>query len=471
MSKTNNNPRSAIAVVVLACAVATGSSVRAQSLEEALVHTYESNPDLRAARARLRATDEGVPQALSGWRPVVTLRGDAGFDRTTTDRGVGTVAPGFPGPEPLSTQPRGGALVIDQNLYRGGRTVAETRRAENTVRSERARLSAVEQTVLLDTVTAYMDVVRDEAIIELNQNNVRVLERQLEAAQDRFRVGEVTRTDVSQAESRLSRGRADLIRAEGALIQSRAAFRSIVGQEPVDVEPADPPEDIYQSQQQAMDEAAADNFNVLIARYAELAAKNQVRVVTGELLPLVTLQGELSKSEERINRESDTETAAIIARLTMPLYQAGAVSSRVREAKQTVLQRRDEHNQAVRSSVEAAARAWEALQTARAQIRAFSAEIRAAEIALEGVQQEALVGSRTVLDVLDAEQELFQAKVNLVTALRDEVVAAYQLRAAGGDLTARKLNLPVEYYDPEEHYERVRDRWFGLGIKEDASER
>ena len=312
-----------------------------------------------------------------------------------------------------------------------------------------------------------MDVVRDESIIELNKNNIKVLARQLEATRDRFRVGEVTRTDVAQAESRLSRGRSDLVTAEGQLIQSRAAFRNVIGQDAAKLTPPKPPADIVKSQDEATERARTNSFSVMQAKFTEAAARDQVREVTGELLPLVTLQGEVSKSQERINRRSESDSASITARLTVPLYQAGGVSSRVREAKQVAVQRRDEYTQAIRSAVESSARSWEALSTARSQIRAFSAEIRAAEIALEGVEQEALVGSRTVLDVLDAEQELFQAKVNLVSALRDEVVAAYSLRTATGDMTAAKLSLPVKIYDPEANYKRVRNSWFGLGVKEE----
>ena len=465
----NRGRRAARAWGVVAASVLAGILTTApitiatgQTLEDILAQSYQNNPDLRAARARLRATDEGVPQALSGWRPTVRVQGDAGLDRTEQDLGTPTSSG-----DTDYTQPRSGSLVIDQNLYRGGRTVAATRRAENTVKAERARLSSSEQTVLLDAVTAYMDVVRDVAIIDLNKNNVKVLERQLEATRDRFRVGEVTRTDVAQAESRLSRGRSDLVTAEGRLIQSRAAFRNVVGNDAGKLEPPKPPADLVKSQDEALARARTNNFNVLQTKFIEAAARDQVREVVGELLPLVTLQGELTKSQERVNRNSDTESASITARLTVPLYQAGGVSSRVREAKQVAVQRRDEFNQALRDALETASRSWEALITARSQIRAFSAEIRAAEIALEGVEQEALVGSRTVLDVLDAEQELFEAKVNLVSALRDEVVAAYSLRAATGDLTAQKLNLPVQVYDPEANYKRVRGKWFGLGVKEE----
>ena len=220
----------AVAVVVGMATITTPiSGALAQTLNDILIQSYQNNPDLRASRARLRATDEGVPQALSGWRPTVSLQGDYGWDRTEQDTGARTSSG-----DAEYTQPRSGSLVIDQNIYRGGRTVAATRRAENTVKAERARLSASEQTVLLDAVTAYMDVVRDEAIIDLNKNNVKVLTRQLEATQDRFRVGEVTRTDVAQSESRVvaSGARTVAERLRGRRIQlavSRATYAEVVG--------------------------------------------------------------------------------------------------------------------------------------------------------------------------------------------------------------------------------------------------
>lgn len=445
-------------VITAACMAAAGVPAQAQTLEEALVLAYQNNPSLRAARARVRAADEGIARALSGWRPTIRVIGEGGWNQSETDFGTGAPV------KPETTHPRGGRATIDQNIFRGGSTVAGTRRAEANVESERARLAQVEQNVLINATTAYMDVVRDTAIIELNQSNEKVLLRQLEAARDRFRVGEVTRTDVAQAESRLARARADRIRAEGSLVQSRASFRNVMGGAPGKLVPAKPPADTVSSQEEAVSRARQNAFGVVQAKFAEEAARRQVREIVGELLPRVDVNGEAEMTQQRFNRESETTSYSGTLRLTIPLYQAGGVYARIREAKQVAGQRRDEYRQAIRDAVEGGARSWEALKTARARIRAFSSEIRAAEIALEGVRQEALVGSRTVLDVLDAEQELLDARVNLVTALRDEVVAAYQLRAATGDLTARKLGLPVKYYDPKVYHDENRGRWFGTSI-------
>lgn len=430
--------------------------VHAQTLEDALVKAYQGNPTLKAERARLRATDEGVPQALSGWRPTVSVSGSYGVQRSDST----TNGPANKSAE--VTEPLTGSLTISQNLYRGGRTIAATEAAEHTVKADRARLSDAEQTILLNTATAYADVVRDQAVLELNINNERVLQRQLEATRDRFRVGEVTRTDVSQAESRRSRASADRIAAEGSLTDSRAAYENVVGEPPVVLKPAKPLEDLPSSLPEAINAAKRNNFAVMRARYLELAAQSDVSQVVGELLPNLTLNGEMETNHETSTDRSENQTVSVIARVSVPLYASGSVTSRARAAKQTVSQRRDEFNQAVRDAVEAATAAWQTLQTGRAQISAFSAAVKAAEIALEGVREEANVGSRTVLDVLDAEQELLDARVSLVRSMRDELVATYQLRQAIGDGTAAKLGLPVELYNVEKHYREVRGKWWGL---------
>ena len=447
-----------LAAGVLAIA-ALGGNARSETLDDALIQAYANNPTLLAERARLRSTDEGVTQALSNWRPVVTVNGNLGYewqDRTIT-AGVSKSS--------TSTTPRGATLSVDQNIYRGGRTAAATRRAKYLVQSDRARLATTEQNVLLSAVTAYVDVVCDQSVVELNVNNEKVLKRQLEAAHDRFRVGEVTRTDVAQAESRLSRARADRIAAEGALVQSRSTYKNVVGTVPGKLEATKSPGSLPVSEADAVNMARGKSFAVLQSDYTERAARETVSEVKGELLPTLTVSGELSREIEIINPNSETDTASVTARLTVPLYQSGSVYSRVRAAKQTVAQRRNERNQAVRDAVEEATRAWEAHETAQAQIRAFNAEVEATRIALEGVKQEALVGSRTVLDVLDAEQELLNALVSLARADRDQVVAAYRLRAAVGQLIAQELKLPVSFYDPKRNYRRVRTKLFGTGTE------
>lgn len=441
--------------VALSAALFAGNA-QAQSLEDTLVKAYQGNPTLKSERARLRASDEGVPQALSGWRPTVSVSGSYGVQRAdSTVNGPANKTADVR--EPLT-----GSLTVSQNIYRGGRTIAATESAEHTVKADRARLSSAEQAVLLTAVTAYADVVRDQAVVELNINNERVLQRQLEATRDRFRVGEVTRTDVSQAESRLSRARADRIASEGSLTDSRAAYENVVGEPPVVLKSAQPLTELPKSLSEAVNAAKRNNYGVAQARYVEMAAKSNVRQIVGELLPALTLDGEMETNHETSTDRSENQTVSVIARVSVPLYASGSVTSRVRAAKQTAAQRRDELNQAVRDAIEDATEAWQLLQTGRAQIQAFSAAVEAAEIALEGVREEANVGSRTVLDVLNAEQELLDARVGLARSKRDELVATYQLRQAVGDATAAKLGLPVKLYDVEKHYREVRGKWWGL---------
>lgn len=445
-------------------ALAGSQPAAAQTLEEALVQTYQTNPTLSAARAQLRATNERVPQALSGWRPLVEAQGSAGKAIDDTVRPVA-------GDE--GRTPAGADLTVTQPLYRGGSTVAGTERAENEVLAQRARLADTEQTVLLNAVSAYADVWRDQSVLELNLNNEQVLGRQLEATQDRFDVGELTRTDVAQSESRLSSATADRIGAEGNLSSSRAAFENVIGIYPGPLEQPAVPAALPQSQDAIVDLAESANPNVLATNYDELAAMRSVREVTGELLPSVELQGSVGYQHERSSRTSEGSSAEVLAVVRVPLYQQGSVSSRVREAKQVASQRRLQVREAIRQAREDAISAWESLLTARAQIAALEQTVRANEIALEGVRQENAVGARTVLDVLDAEQELLDAQVNLVSAQRDEIVASFRVLTAIGRMTADDLALGTAVYDPEADYREVRDKWFGLdapGTEDDVTD-
>jgi TolC family type I secretion outer membrane protein len=350
-----------------------------------------------------------------------------------------------------------------QPLYRGGRTLAATARAEQEVLAQRATLSSVEQSVLLRAATAYMDVWRDQSVVTFNENNEIVIERQLEATRDRFTVGEVTRTDVAQAETRLALAAAERIAAEGALRVDQAVYEEVIGKVP-GVLPSTPPlSGLPASLDEVIQISASRNPDILAADFAEKAARHRVREITGELYPTVEINASLSHSEESSARGSQTQRAQILAEVTIPLYQQGAVSSRIREARQINNQRRIEIEEARRRSGQESISAWEGLQTARAQIRSFESGVRAAEIALEGVRQENQVGARTILDILDAEQELLDSQVNLVRSQRDEIVAGFEVLAAIGRLIARDLELAVDVYNPEIDYLNVRNVWFGLG--------
>ena len=444
-----------LATTIWACL--SPSAAWSQEFFEALVAAYQTNPTLLAQRANLRAVNEGVPQELSNYRPFVSIESFAGAQHV--DRN------GSDGSE--STTPYQASVGLAQPLYRGGRTVAGVARAESEVAAQRAVLRSVEQGVLLGAVTAYMDVWRDQAVLQLTINNEQVLARQLEATQDRFDVGELTRTDVAQSEARLARATAQRIEAEGNLTASRAVFQEVVGFLPGTLDAPPALEGLPASEQDVVGAARDDNPAVLSARFAEQAARHQVRVTTGELLPEVFLTAELLHSENEFSDDSEISQARVLAVVSIPLYQQGFVSSRVRQAKQDASRRRVEIVEARRRVEQDAIDAWEALVTARAQIRSFQSEVRSSEIALEGVREENSVGQRTILDVLDAEQELLDAQVRLVRARRDEVVAAYRIQQVQGRLTAAELGLPVDVYDAEADYLAVRDRWFGLDIPEE----
>jgi TolC family type I secretion outer membrane protein len=436
--------------------VAIGSPAAvAETLNDALALTYLNNPTLLAQRAQLRATDEGVPQALSGWRPTVTASGSLSEEYS---KSVGAFSAGAGDSFAKSV-----GITLEQPLFRGFRTTAGTQQADNLVRAGRADLVATEQQVLLESVTAYMNVLRDQAVVELTINNEQVLRRELEATSDRFEVGEVTRTDVAQAESRLARAIADRIDAEGNLEISRADYVQVIGAAPGALDQPAPyaalPADLFEIKTLA----GVNNPTVMAALAREAAARDAVQLVTGELLPSISLDGSYRYSDDPSFSTTLSESGSIGATLTIPIYQAGAVTSRVREAKQLVSQRRMEIADAKRQAVEAATQAWEVLVTSRAQVTAFEEESRSTRIALEGVQEESQAGLRTVLDVLDAEQEYLDARVNLVGARRDEVVASYALLSTLGNLTALVLELDVPLYDPVAHYDDVRGTFWGLG--------
>jgi TolC family type I secretion outer membrane protein len=341
--------------------------------------------------------------------------------------------------------------------------LAETRAAEADVQSARATLQQKEQDVLLAAVAVYVDVIREEAVLKLQQSNVRVLEQQLTATNARFRVGELTRTDVAQAEARLAGARSDVARAQADLTISRAAYTRIVGNPPTNLVEPKTLGVIPKSEEETVVLAGSKNPNVVAALFRVDAAGSRVDQAFGVLLPTVNLQGSASRAYDQNVNGDRFERFELLAQVNIPLYQNGSEYSRVREAKQLWGQRRLELDNTRRIAIEQATRAWRNYEAELARTKAISAQIDAAGVALEGVRQEAQVGSRTTLDVLNAEQELLNAKVTFVRAQHDAWVAYFQVQAAIGQLTARVLALPVQYYDEEAYYKENRFKWFGLG--------
>ncbi len=439
-----------------------GGSAVPRTLTEALAATYSTQPALQASRARLRATDENVPQALAGWRPTVVLQGTAGGGDGTTR----TYAP-LVGRTQVANNGRPIATVqasVTQNLYTGGRTQANVNRAKNQVMSERATLIQQEQTSFTNTVSAYMGVIQAAQILALNINNEQVLAKQLQATNDRFRVGEITRTDVAQAEAALAGATAQRETAAGNLQTARGTFQQIIGFLPPDdlIEPQ-PLSVPVKSEQEARAMASANNPAVIVALFNDAAAKDAVDVAGAALLPQISLQGQTFQQNNSSTPRAQALGYQVVAQVSVPVYQGGSEYAAVRQARQTQQQTQRLIDDARRTAVQAAVQSWQTLASQRAAAASTRAQIRANEIALEGVQREAIVGSRTTLDVLNAQQTLLNSRTSLVQNLTQLVLASYQVAAAVGRLTARDMHLPVPLYDETAYYQAVKDRWIGLG--------
>ena len=443
--------------------VAAPAPAVADTLPWALVQAYQNNPVLNSQRAALRAQDEAVPQALSGYRPRVSATASVGNQFTNTlNKSVTPVGPVYTGSSADMT-PHSVGLTATQTLFNGFQTANRTRQAESQVSAGRATLAVTEQTVLLNAATAYMNLIRDSAILQLQRSNVEVLQEQLRQTRDRFNVGEVTRTDVAQSESRLAAGRAQVLQAESNYITSRAFYRQTIGVEPGKLEPASPVDRFSPATLGAAIEAGKMfNPNVAAAMFGIDVALLQVKINEGSLLPTVTGQVNVQQAWEVTPTILRQMTASITGQVTIPIYQGGQEYSLIRQSKETLGQQRitlDTQRDSVQQLV---TQSWGQLEAAKAQIQATTAQVNSAEIALNGVREEARVGQRTTLDVLNAQQELVNARVALVTAQHDRVVASYTLLSAVGGLAVQALGLKTSVYDPMTHYQQVRDSWIGV---------
>ncbi len=425
----------------------------ADTLEQAIATAYASNPTLISARAGLKAVDEGVPQARAGMLPNVDATASVGVNRSTVN-----------GPATGSeTEPRSVALNASQVLYDGGRTFNAIDGAVAGVDAARARLTDTEQTIILQVVNAYANVIRDRQFVTLAENNLRLISEQLRAAQDRFEVGEVTRTDVSQAQARLAQSESALAAQEGALARSYQLYGRIVGAPPGDLAALPPlppfPPTLADAVQEAMDSHPA----IAAARYDEEQSRSDIAVAQGVLLPTVSLSGSVSYSEDQsAGLSSGITSAQVQVQARIPLYQGGAAYSGIRRAQAVQSQRMSQIHEVTRQIREQVENAWTDVETSRIAIRAGRQQVAAAQVAFDGVREEAKLGARTTLDVLDAEQELLNARSDVVSSLRDEYVASFSLLAALGRLTVAGLGINVDPYDPGVNYEAVNDRKFGF---------
>jgi TolC family type I secretion outer membrane protein len=427
----------------------------ADSLTDAFVKAYQSNPQLLAERANLRATDEDVARAIAQWRPQISVGGSYTLSKSENKLD----------PAPVGVESRSrswdASVSATQTVFAGGRILAQRRQADASVRAGRAILHGIEQTIFLDTASAYTNVVRDESVLKLNQANVELLKKQLEAAQARFEVGEITRTDVAQAEARLSAGQASRTSAEANLKASRLFYERTVGEAPgtLEVRPATPA--VPASEDEARQLANQNNPSLVAAREAESGTRAGIDLAVSQMMPRVSVSASYGRFGEERPPEAIGDDARITATATLPLYQGGGEWATIRQAKERNNAARLDVEDARRATDQSVSNAWESYRAARALSEANRQQVKAAEIAFEGVQQELEVGSRTTLDVLDQQQELLNARVALVRSERDEIVASYALLAAMGRLTAKELQLPVQLYDPVENYDM--QTWRPLG--------
>ncbi len=458
----------AAAAVASAVALPFAAPAQADSLETALVQAYQNNPTLNSQRAVVRATDENVPVALSGYRPKVTINASGGEQSLSSTAKTSGIVPGTP--TNYLTQsgynaPYGAGATISQTLYNGFQTANRTRAAESQVFAARETLRSTEQTVLLSAATAYMNLLRDSAILDLQRRNVEVLQEQLRQTRDRFNVGEVTRTDVAQSESSLAAGRSQVLSAQATYTASLATYRQVIGVDPGKLAPGTPVDRFSPTKvNDAIAIGSATHPTVTTAQYNVDVAEQTVKVAEGALAPTISLQGNFQQnfmSPSGLNTYQ-SYTASVLGQLSVPIYQGGAEYATIRQAKETLGQKRIDLDTARDQARQNVVQSWGQLDAAKANIEATQAQVTSSEIALNGVREEARVGQRTTLDVLNAQQVLVNARVALVTAQHDRVVASYTLLASVGRLSPQVLGLAVPVYNPVVHYHQVRDSWVGV---------
>jgi outer membrane protein len=432
------------------------------TLYGALLHAYQNNPQLNAQRASARAQDEAVPQALSGYRPRVSVTATVGEQAESVLQKSSQSPTGYAKSSAVTT-PYSYAVTATQTLFNGFQTANRTRAAEGQVFSAREGLRVVEQTILLNAATVYMDMLRDSAIVAVQQSNVRVLQETLKQTNDRFNVGEVTRTDVAQSQAQLAAGDFQLQNAESNLNTTRSNFRRIIGFEPGALSPGSPVDRFApHSLPQSVETGLTHNPNVIAAMYGIDVSYLQVKINEGALYPVLTLQGSLQQQISSSPSTVSTNVASVVGQLTIPIYQGGAEYSLIRQSKETLTQQRLNLEQVRDQTRQSVVQAWGQVEATKAQVQSAQSQVRASEVALNGVREEARVGQRTTLDVLNAQQALVNARVSLVTAQHDRVVASYNLVAAVGNLDPRLLGIPTPVYDPRVHYQQVRDSWIGV---------
>lgn len=436
-------------------------SDQAVTVYQALAETYRNNPQLLAARAQLRATDETLPLARSGFLPTVTFQGSlAASEQQQTISGFDA--------DPMLIYPKSYSVSAQQNLFAGFRTVSQIKQAKKQIASSRESLRNVEQNVLLQAVTAYMDVIRDRAILNLRNKNIEVLAKENEASKLRLQVGEATRTDTAQSKARLSRARSSYAGSQGQLNASSARFNEIIGFYPSKLtDPEGTLPKLPATKEEAINLAFDNNPFIMLSQTRRDVSEYQIDIAKADLYPSLDIVGSFSEQVDNFSTSDDSTQLQIQARLSMPLYRGGASYARIRQARQNESRDRLQVAVARRQVRQLASSSWDRYVAALSRRESDLDQINANRIAFRGVSGEAELGLRTTLDILDAEQELLDSRVGLAVTERDIIVSAYTLLNAIGLLSLVYLDLPADPYDPEKNYRSTQWKFFGVRISDD----
>lgn len=445
--------------------------VSLNSIEAALEAAYRNNTEIKELQASVRSKDEGVPQALAGWRPTVYANAGitgqkdikSGDIKENADNGIATSAQSGNNFSQASAD-----ITLSQNLFNGGKTVASTCQAESLVQAARAQLADKEREILFAAVNAYFDVVAKRSELTYRRSNEEALKKTLEATQDKFKVGEETRTSIAQAEANLAFGIAEREATEGRIAAAEATFEQVTGARPGGLKKPGSIVDLPKGLKEAIEIARKNNPAILAALHQERADRSAIKANDAELLPKVDLEGQVKRAgtNSRINtaggkftNKDFTTSESVSVSLRMPLYEGGAIRGKSRELREVAEQRRIAIETARRKVTQQLVEAWETYLAAKANIQQYQTQVKANEVSLEGTRQEMLVGSKILLDVLNAQRELVSSQLNLVRAEQQYYQSAYNILALMGRLTALGLKLKVKRYDPQVHYRDVRNSW------------
>lgn len=447
--------------LALLISVSAAMSANADTLKSALAKAYNYNPALKAARAQAQAVDENVALAKSGFRPTLTVEGGYSDSKTNTNAPI----------KPIDGYNRALTANITQSVFSGFKTINSVSSAKSYRKASYATLMATEQNVLLEAAVAYLDVLRDEAIVKLQKNNEKLLKKELDETRERFNVGEVTTTDVSQAEASYASAQSQRISAEGNLEASKAVYKQIIGEEPKNI--VDPKEIVKTfplSLDSALKYAKEHSYSLEAARYNLKAKKHDVSVNKGDLLPSVNAYAQVGRIKSQnwtYDKNPTNDAVELGVNFSMPLYNAGVSRAKIRQSKHYRWQAQEELLNTQDALYSDITSYWEYLSANKAKIKSVKAQIKAYQVALNGVREEEALGSRTVLDVLNQYQYLLNSEVEEVTTQHDYYVSGLSLLQAMGKLTAKDLKLNVALYDANAKYEETKGKWLSTSIEKD----